>query len=61
MVRTFVEAFGIFAVSLMGLFIIYVVANSHKATGIGWLHWKGMVLMFVGVLYFVTGLVMRFK
>jgi hypothetical protein len=38
--------------------IAYTTLNAGRATGIGWVHWKGFVLMGVGVLYFVFGLVL---
>lgn len=53
MLRTLVEVFGIFTVSMIVLFIFYMIPK--RATGIGWLHWKGFVLMGVGVLYIVCG------
>ncbi len=55
--RMFAEAFGIFAISIIALFILYMVTEK-RATGIGWAHWKGYVLMIVGVLYFVFGMVL---
>jgi hypothetical protein len=60
MLKTFMESFGIFAVSVLVLFAAYTIAgaNSHKATGIGWVHWKGFVMMGVGVLYFALGVVL---
>ncbi|HUO14947.1 MAG TPA: hypothetical protein VMX38_08180 [Verrucomicrobiae bacterium] len=39
--RMLAEAFGIFAVSIILLFVAYTVTEK-RATGIGWLHWKGM-------------------
>ena len=58
--RMIVEPFVIFAVSIVVLYAIYAIlgANSGKATGSGWIHWKGYVLMGVGVLYFVFGLIL---
>ena len=60
MIRATAEAFGIFTASVTVLFLISVVlsGNTHKATGIGWVHWKGLVLMIVGLLYFAFGLVL---
>jgi hypothetical protein len=50
----FAEAFGIFAVSITALFLIYMIAEK-RATGVGWAHWKGYVLIYVGVLYVALG------
>jgi hypothetical protein len=55
-VRIFAEAFGIFAVSIIVLFVVYMITEK-RATGIGVLHWKGYVLMGVGALYFVFGMI----
>jgi hypothetical protein len=55
--RTFAEAFGIFAVSIIALYVIYVLTEK-RATGIGWAHWKGYVLMEVGALYLVCGMIL---
>ncbi len=55
--RTFAEASGIFIVSMIVLFLFYM-ATEKKATGIGWLQWKGYVLMGVGVLYLLSGVVL---
>jgi hypothetical protein len=54
--KTFAESFGIFAVSIIVLYVVYMLLNGKRATGIGWVHWKGFVLMGVGLLYFVFGL-----
>jgi hypothetical protein len=54
--KTFAESFGIFAVSIIVLYVVYMLLNAKRATGIGWVHWKGFVLMGVGFLYFVFGL-----
>jgi len=54
--KIFAESFGIFAVSIIVLYVVYMLLNAKRATGIGWLHWKGLVLMGVGFLYFVFGL-----
>ncbi|HSZ61364.1 MAG TPA: hypothetical protein VK828_06185 [Terriglobales bacterium] len=56
-VRMFGEAFGIFAVSVIVLFVVYMITEK-RATGIGVLHWKGYVLMGVGVLYLLLGMIM---
>jgi hypothetical protein len=50
----FIEAFGIFAVSMIVLFAFYTI-NTTKATGIVWFHVKGLVLISVGVLYIICG------
>lgn len=54
--KTFAESFGIFAVSIVVLCVVYMLLNAKRATGIGYLQWKGFVLMGVGFLYFVFGL-----
>ena len=56
MLKIFAESFGIFAVSIIVLCFVYMFLNGKRATGIGWVHWKGFVLMGVGFLYFVFGL-----
>lgn len=60
MVRTSLEAMSIFVVSMVILCLSAIIfqANTHKATGVWWLHSKGYVLMIVGVLYFVCGAIM---
>ena len=61
LLRLFAEAFGIFALSIIALFGIYKITDK-RATGVGWVHWKGYVLMGVGALYFVFGAIfMRLK
>jgi hypothetical protein len=55
--RTFAEVFGIFSVSMIVLFVFYMITGK-KATGIGWIHWKGYVLMGVGVLYLAFGAIL---
>jgi hypothetical protein len=57
MVRTIAEALGIFSVSMIVLFAFYAISTKH-ATGIGWVHWKGAVLICVGLLYVVCGAVL---
>jgi len=57
MLRMLAEAFGIFIVSVILLFVFYMLVEK-KATGIGVVHWKGLVLMGVGMLYFIFGLVL---
>lgn len=55
--RPLAEAFGIFALSIVALFVIYMITEK-RATGIGWLQWKGYVLMVVGALYLVFGAIL---
>ena len=55
--RTLAEVVGIFTVSMIVLFVCYMITGK-KATGIGWIHWKGYVLMGVGVLYLVFGAIL---
>ena len=50
----FGESFGIFVVSIVVLYVLSMITGK-KATGIGWVHWKGYVLIGVGALYFVFG------
>ncbi len=57
LLRLFAEAFGIFALSIIALFVIYTITYK-RATGVGWVHWKGYVLMGVGALYFVFGAIL---
>lgn len=56
MLKTFAESFGIFAVSIIVLYFVYTFLDAKRATSVGYLHWKGFVLMGVGFLYFVFGL-----
>jgi hypothetical protein len=53
--RTLAEVIGIFTVSMIVLFVLY---TRKRATGIGWVRWKGYVLMGVGVLYLVFGAIL---
>jgi hypothetical protein len=53
----FAEAFAIFAISIIALFVIYMITEK-RATGAGWVHWKGYVLMGVGLLYLVFGAIL---
>jgi hypothetical protein len=55
--RVFAEAFGIFTLSIIALFVVYTITEK-RATGIGVLHWKGHVLMGVGLLYLVFGAIL---
>jgi len=55
--RTLAEILGIFTVSMIALFAFYMITGK-KATGIGWVHWKGYVLMGVGALYLVFGVIL---
>jgi hypothetical protein len=55
--RMFAEAFGIFALSIIALFVFYMITEK-RATGIGWIHWKGYVLIGVGVLYIGFGVIL---
>ncbi len=60
MARLMAESLGMFVVTLAFLLVVYFIANinTHKATGIGWLHMRGIVLMGVGVLYLVLGFIL---
>lgn len=57
MVKATAEALGIFVTSVVILYLISIVLsiNTHRATGAGWVHWKGFVLMIVGVFYLIFG------
>ena len=57
MLRTIAEALGIFAVSIIVLCAFYAITTT-KATGIAWVNAKGVVLIFVGVIYIVCGAVL---
>jgi len=57
LLRMFAEAFGIFALSIIALSVVYTI-TSKQATGIGWVHWKGYVLIGVGALYIVFGAIL---
>jgi hypothetical protein len=50
MLRTLAEVFGIFAVSMILLFVFYSLTTK-KANGIAVIQGEGFVLMGVGVLY----------
>jgi len=58
--RLTVQAVGIFIVSLIVLFVVSVLstANSHKASGMAYYNFKGIMFMILGGLYFVFGLVL---
>ncbi|MFZ1918597.1 MAG: hypothetical protein WAU58_13565 [Terriglobales bacterium] len=55
--RMFGEALGVFTVSIIALFVVYTVTGK-RATGIGWVHSKGYVLMGIGALYLVFGVIL---
>jgi hypothetical protein len=55
--RTLAEAIGIFAASMIVLIVCYATTEK-RATGIGWVHWKGYVLIAVGLLYLVFGAIL---
>jgi hypothetical protein len=55
--RTLAEVVGIFTVSMIVLFVYYTITE-RRATGMGWVHWKGYVVMGVGVLYLVFGAIL---
>lgn len=57
MIRTIAEAFGIFTVSMIVLFAFYTITTKN-ATGIAWVHWKGLILICVGVLYIACGTIL---
>ena len=57
MLRTIAEALGIFSVSILVLWVFYMI-TVRNATGIAWVHWKGWVLIYVGVMYIVCGAVL---
>lgn len=59
--KPYAEALGIFTVSLLLLTVMYAVVGmvQHKAYGVGWLQYKGVILMLVGVLYIIVGLGLR--
>jgi hypothetical protein len=50
----------IFVVSVVVLFIVSMFTSGGKATGIGVLRLHGIVFMYVGALYLLAGLIMRF-
>jgi hypothetical protein len=58
--RSIAEATGIFAVSLLVLFMISVVTavNTHKGWGIGYYNAKGYTFIVQGGLYCVFGLLL---
>lgn len=55
-----VTAVVIFVVSLVVLFIVTMLTSGGKASGLGVLRLSGITLMYVGGLYFLAGLIMRF-
>ena len=59
-IRLLLEPLLIFVVSIGVLFVIHLIANTNtgKATGVGWVHWKGYVLMGVGALYLLFGTIL---
>jgi hypothetical protein len=57
MLRTVAEALVIFAVSIIVLYAFYAITAT-KATGIGWVNAKGVVLISVGMMYILCGAVL---
>ena len=55
-----IAAVVIFVVSVVVLFIVSMLTSGGKATGIGVLKLHGIMFMYVGALYFLAGLIMRF-
>jgi hypothetical protein len=51
------ESIAIFAVSIIVLYFVYTITYAKVGTGVGWVMWKGMVLIGVGVFYIVLGFV----
>jgi hypothetical protein len=58
--KTVVAAVVTFVVSVVVLFIVSMLTSGGKATGIGVLKLHGIMFMYVGALYLLTGLIMRF-
>jgi hypothetical protein len=58
--KTIMESIVIFAASMVVLYVAYALIGTKRgfATGIGWIHVKGAVLIGVGVLYLVFGLLL---
>ena len=58
--KTIMESIVVFAVSMIVLYVAYALIDAKRgmATGIGWIHLKGAVLIGVGVLYLVFGLLL---
>lgn len=55
-----IAAVVIFVVSVVVLFILTMLTSGGKATGIVVLKLHGITFMYVGALYFLAGLIMRF-
>jgi hypothetical protein len=51
------ESGAIFIVSIVLLFVVYMTTGKN-ATGIVWVHWKGLVLIGVGVMYLASGTIL---
>ena len=59
-VKLIFEAAAVFVVSVVVLFILALLRSGGRATGIGVLQVHGILFMYVGVLYLLAGLLMRF-
>jgi hypothetical protein len=55
-----VAALVVFVVSVVVLFVMIMLTSGGKATGLGVLKLHGMVFIYVGALYLLAGLIMRF-
>jgi hypothetical protein len=58
--KTVVAAAVTFVVSVVVLFILSMLTGGGKATGTGVLKLDGIMFMYVGALYLLAGLIMRF-
>jgi hypothetical protein len=58
--KIIMESIVIFTVSMIVLYVAYAFIGTKRgmATGIGWIHLKGVVLIGVGILYLVFGLLL---
>jgi len=58
--KTLFTAAVIFVVSVVVLFTVAMLTSGGRATGVGVLKVYGGLFMFVGALYLLAGLIMRF-
>jgi hypothetical protein len=58
--KSVVAALVVFVVSVVVLFVVAMLTSGGKATDIDVLRMKGIMFIYVGVLYFLAGLIMRF-
>jgi uncharacterized membrane protein YqjE len=54
-IKTVFEAFGIFAISVLVMWVLWMVTHRHVATGVGWVNYQGPLFVMVGLWYVAFG------